>query len=435
MIVPAPYHSVTSVMASPPTWGTETCCYIVRASVAVASRIFISYRRGDTTAYAGRLYDYLTARFGEDNVFMDVDTIEPGLDFVEVIEGAVGSCQVFLALIGDAWLTETGQTGRRRLDNPEDFVRLEVAASLKRGIRVIPVLVQGASMPSSSELPEPLAKLARRHAFDVSDLRWRQDVERLMTTIEKVLAGAEPGKAVLESKQDEEVQLADVSAPAGAAKTESQSGAEAGRAEEHVPSTSQSRPGQSQGRDGEAPPPQKGHGQPGSDGKRRMRKPLLRPVIALAACLVAIGATVALAALLNDPPDPKPDSHPDPKPQDEPSDRGSKGTKFATPANAGAQYPAAYCRVENSSAALYCWTPNDGYTLAMDTSRPFRRVPDDELNKGKAPDGYRTLSFGERSSFGDFTCTSGRKNLSCLNLSGHGFSLPRYRGLPRRLGP
>src|ERR1043165_3354644 len=107
------------------------------------SGIFISYRRNDSAGYAGRLFDGLSAHFGEDQIFMDIDYIEPGEDFVQAIETAVGSCEILIALIGPSWLTIENVTGRR-LDNPNDFVRLEIVAALARGIRVIPVLVQGA---------------------------------------------------------------------------------------------------------------------------------------------------------------------------------------------------------------------------------------------------------------------------------------------------
>ena len=111
------------------------------------ARVFISYRREDSSGWAGRLYDRLSQRFGGDNVFMDIDTIEPGLDFVEVIQRAVGSCDVLIALIGRQWPTVSDATGQRRLDNPEDFVRLEIAAALRRDIPVIPVLVRATAMP------------------------------------------------------------------------------------------------------------------------------------------------------------------------------------------------------------------------------------------------------------------------------------------------
>ena len=110
-------------------------------------RIFISYRRVDTPHVAGRLFDRLEARFGAGNIFMDVDSIDPGLDFAEAIERAVGSCDVLLALIGRHWSDIVDEQGRRRLDDPEDFVALEIRTALRRKIRVIPVLVDGAPPP------------------------------------------------------------------------------------------------------------------------------------------------------------------------------------------------------------------------------------------------------------------------------------------------
>jgi formylglycine-generating enzyme required for sulfatase activity len=150
------------------------------------SGIFISYRRDDSAGHAGRLYDQLSAHFGEEQIFMDIDHIEPGEDFVQVIEDAVGSCEILLTVIGRRWLASAvGAT--RRLDNPSDFVRLEVAAALRRNVRVIPVLVGGASMPPVQELPTVLSHLSRRQAIELSDQRWKHDVSRLVTTLEKVL--------------------------------------------------------------------------------------------------------------------------------------------------------------------------------------------------------------------------------------------------------
>jgi formylglycine-generating enzyme required for sulfatase activity len=156
------------------------------------SRIFISYRRDDSAGYAGRLYDRLSERFGQGQIFMNIATIEFGLDFVEVIEKAVGSCDVLIALIGRQWLATTDAAGRRRLDNPEDFVRLEIATALDRNIRGIPVLVRGAPMPRSTDLPDALKKLARRNALEISDTRFDYDVTRLIETLEKVLGVSEP---------------------------------------------------------------------------------------------------------------------------------------------------------------------------------------------------------------------------------------------------
>ena len=152
-----------------------------------ASKIFISYRRNDSEGFAGRLFDQLSSHFGEEQIFMDLDTIEAGEDFIEVIEKAVSSCSVMIAVIGRGWLTCPDEAGQRRLDNPEDFVRLEIQIALQRNIRVIPVLVQGASIPKSNQLPEVLGKLARRNAFELSSTRWRYDVESLIEIIEKVL--------------------------------------------------------------------------------------------------------------------------------------------------------------------------------------------------------------------------------------------------------
>src|SRR6266508_306274 len=117
---------------------------MVASPPAAAGRIFISYRREETAYPAGWLYDRLADRFGGGQAFKDVDSIQLGDDFVEVITSAVGSCDVLLALIGDEWLTITDEDGQRRLDDPNDFVRLEIEAALTRNVRVIPILVDGA---------------------------------------------------------------------------------------------------------------------------------------------------------------------------------------------------------------------------------------------------------------------------------------------------
>ncbi len=149
--------------------------------------IFISYRREDSAGHSGRLFDRLREHFGKDHVFMDIAGIEPGVDFVEAIEKAVGSCDAFIVVIGKQWLSVTDAEGRRRLDNPEDFIRLELATALRRNIRVIPVLVQGAVAPSSGSLPGDLKKLSRLQAHEISDNRWDYDVGTLIETLEKVL--------------------------------------------------------------------------------------------------------------------------------------------------------------------------------------------------------------------------------------------------------
>jgi Tol biopolymer transport system component len=148
--------------------------------------VVLNYRREDTAGHAGRLYDALARRFGEECVFMDIDAIEPGADFTQAIERAVESCHAFIALIGRRWLTVTDATGRKRLENPDDFVRLELEAALQRAIRVIPVLVQNADMPSSDQLPSSLTPLSRRHALEIRDSSWQYDVDRLVEALEDV---------------------------------------------------------------------------------------------------------------------------------------------------------------------------------------------------------------------------------------------------------
>ena len=154
------------------------------------ARIFISYRREDSGASAGRLHDRLREHFGRDNVFMDVDTIEPGLDFIEVIERTVASCDVLIALIGRQWLVLTDADGQRQLDHPEDFVRREIATALQRNIRVIPALIQDTPMPRATQLPENLQPLARRNSLELSDMHFHRDVDALIVVLDRVLGTA-----------------------------------------------------------------------------------------------------------------------------------------------------------------------------------------------------------------------------------------------------
>ena len=149
-------------------------------------RIFISYRREETAYAAGWLYAQLADHYGGGQVFKDVDSIQLGDDFVEVITSAVGSCDVLLALIGDDWLTITDEHGRR-LDDPDDFVRLEIQAALTRNVRVIPILVDGARMPRAEELPESLARLVRRQALELSPARFDFDTGRLLKVLDRAL--------------------------------------------------------------------------------------------------------------------------------------------------------------------------------------------------------------------------------------------------------
>jgi hypothetical protein len=169
-------------------------------TVAEGGGVFVGYRRQETGHLAGRLHDRLADRFGESQVFIDVDAIEPGVDFAEEISRPVAACRVLLAIIGPAWLTTTGEHGRRRLDDPGDIVRLEVEAALARGVRVIPMLVEGAAMPGRRDLPGSLAGLARRNALHIRLDSFRHDAGRLVAAIEGALAA--PGTAAVSSTPD-----------------------------------------------------------------------------------------------------------------------------------------------------------------------------------------------------------------------------------------
>ncbi|MGZ8846536.1 MAG: SUMF1/EgtB/PvdO family nonheme iron enzyme [Pyrinomonadaceae bacterium] len=150
--------------------------------------IFICYRTEDSSGHAGRLFDNLASRFGKDRIFMDFDKLEGGEDFETAIEQAVGSCEILLAIIGRHWLT-VSEGASRKLENPKDFVRLEIVKALDRNIRVIPVLVQGAAMPKPEDLPDDLVKLTRRHALRLDDGKsWHDDVDELIRTIEKIFS-------------------------------------------------------------------------------------------------------------------------------------------------------------------------------------------------------------------------------------------------------
>ena len=161
--------------------------------------IFISYRRDDTEGQAGRLFQDLSEAFGADMVFMDVTAIEPGIDFRKAIEKNTASCGVLLALIGRNWLGAVDEKGARRLDNPNDFVRLETASALRRDIPVVPVLVHGARMPRDDELPEDLRDLAFRNGVEITHARWDSDVQVLIKAlrphVEKAARNGDGGDA------------------------------------------------------------------------------------------------------------------------------------------------------------------------------------------------------------------------------------------------
>lgn len=151
------------------------------------SAIFVSYRRNDSQGEAGRLFDDLISHFGEQKVFMDVAGIEAGRDFRKAIEESVANCGVVLVIMGPTWLTVKNEAGTRRLDDPGDFVREEVASALRRDIPVIPVLVRGAQMPHVEELPESLKELAFRNCVELTHARWRSDVQLLIEPLRRLI--------------------------------------------------------------------------------------------------------------------------------------------------------------------------------------------------------------------------------------------------------
>jgi hypothetical protein len=153
------------------------------------SRIFISYRRDDAAGDAGRLADHLHRRFGADHVFLDIDTIGPGHDFVRVLRESLQQTAAVLVVIGPRWTSLLGADGTRRLDDPNDFVRLEVEAALGRDIPVVPVLVQGAPLPRKEDLPAALAGLATRQAAKLDHAEFHDDCERLCDRLAPLIEG------------------------------------------------------------------------------------------------------------------------------------------------------------------------------------------------------------------------------------------------------
>ena len=226
-------------------------------------KVFITYRREETAAHAGRLYDAMVARFGEANVFMDVD-MAPGVDFVEGITEAVAACHVLIVVMGPRWATVEDDQGRARLADPEDFVRLEVETALRRPeVTPIPVLVAGARMPNREDLPPEVRAITRRNALELGDQRWRYDVGRLISTLDELLAA----RPVVPGSPSPERTVATRKAPADAAQTAGQTAPPSTVA---GPTSGETKP--------EAPP---------AGGGRRMRWALLG-ALAVAAIVVAV---------------------------------------------------------------------------------------------------------------------------------------------------
>jgi TIR domain-containing protein len=240
-------------------------------------RIFLNYRREDTRPYARLLYDALRDRWPDDDqVFLDLDRISAGLDFAKAISLAVGRCDVLIAVIGSKWLSVVdAETGENRLQNHDDYVRLEIEAALNRDVRVIPVLVADGVMPTSRELPQSLAPLTRRNALEMSDTHWDYDIDRLLDALSRI---EREKKASLEPQRARE---------AAAAEDERRSAAAGARAEVPPPAAGGPPPS--------ATAPEKARRAPRVPSGLRTRRRWLIPALLLG---VAAAAGITAAILL-----------------------------------------------------------------------------------------------------------------------------------------
>jgi hypothetical protein len=150
------------------------------------SKVFISYRRAESAGHAGRVHDRLASEFGSDLLFMDVDAIPLGVNFVKVLREEVAKCDVLLALIGPNWLNVRDEQGNRRLDNPHDFMRIEIATALQRDVPVIPILLDGTRMPEADQLPKDLEELALRNGLDVRHASFHFDMDKLVRGLKRL---------------------------------------------------------------------------------------------------------------------------------------------------------------------------------------------------------------------------------------------------------
>jgi TIR domain len=162
---------------------------LVRKKRLRRAKIFISYRRNDSSGHAGRVQDRLQHEFGSDLVFMDVDAIPLGVNFVKALRKGVARCSVLLAVIGPGWLDVRDDHGNRRLDNPNDFVRIEIAAALQRNIPVIPILLDGATIPRADQLPKEIEELAQRNALYVRHASFHRDLDKLVRGLKVTIYG------------------------------------------------------------------------------------------------------------------------------------------------------------------------------------------------------------------------------------------------------
>src|SRR5262245_22431348 len=160
----------------------------------MATKVFISYRRDDSAGHAGRVHDRLEREFGRDLLFMDVDAVPLGDNFVKALSDEVAKCDVLLAVIGPNWLNARDEDGNRRLDNPHDFVRIEIGAALQRNIPVIPILLDGAKVPKANQLPKELEELSLRNGLYIRHASFHNDVDRLIRGLKGQMAKADAEK-------------------------------------------------------------------------------------------------------------------------------------------------------------------------------------------------------------------------------------------------
>jgi hypothetical protein len=149
----------------------------------MVAKVFISYRRDDSAGHAGRINDRLEREFGRDLLFMDVDAIPLGADFVDVLIAEVAKCDVLLAIIGPNWVDARDEAGRRRLDGDHDYVRIEIGAALKRGIPVVPIFLEGTRVPKLEQLPDDLKGLIRRNGLEVRHATFHADMDKLVRAL------------------------------------------------------------------------------------------------------------------------------------------------------------------------------------------------------------------------------------------------------------
>src|SRR5262249_51988775 len=173
----------------------------------MATKVFISYRRDESAGHAGRVHDRLEREFGRDLLFMDVDAVPLGVNFVKVLSEEVAKCDVLLAVIGPNWLNARDEDGNRRLDNPHAFVRIEIGAALQRNIPVIPILLDGTKVPKANQLPKELEELSLRNGLDIRHASFHNDIDKLVRSLKGQLAEADARRRDEDERRRQEAEI------------------------------------------------------------------------------------------------------------------------------------------------------------------------------------------------------------------------------------